>query len=406
MRIVPLIALAAFVSSCRHDATVPVGTWRGVIEMQGKELPFNFDLTADSGRYTAQLKNGAEELLLDEVKVTSDSIDIALHIFDANLKARIKGGRMDGYFVKNFETDYRLPFHATQGDAWRFAPDDAQSPNDFSGKFAVTFIDGRDTIPSVGIFRQQGTHVTGTFLKTDGDYRYLEGNVVGGKMWLSTFDGHHLYIFSAEKTGDSLSGDYWSGKAHHETWTATKDPMAALPDVESLNHLKKGYDRLDFSFPDLNGKKISPTDPRYANKVLILQIFGTWCPNCMDETKFLARWYKKNRDRGVEILALAYERKADFAYAASRIEKMKAKLDVDYDFVIAGTSDKAAASKTLPALDRVLAFPTTIFIGRDGKVKRIHTGFSGPGTGAYYEEFIQHFNETVNELLGENLASR
>jgi hypothetical protein len=125
----------------------------------------------------------------------------------------------------------------------------------------------------------------------------------------------------------------------------------------------------------------------------------------MDETKFLKQWYDNNKDRGVEIIGLAYERKPDFTYASDRVKKMIEKFDVRYDFVIAGTHDKVKASETLPMLNQVVAFPTTIFIGKDGKVKKIHTGFSGPGTGKYYEQFIQHFNETVNELLSENRTS-
>jgi hypothetical protein len=93
-------------------------------------------------------------------------------------------------------------------------------------------------------------------------------------------------------------------------------------------------------------------------------------------------------------------------YASARIKKMAEHLDVTYDFVVAGTNDKKKASQTLPMLNGILAFPTTIFIGKDGKVKKIHTGFSGPGTGVYYEQFVQRFNETVNELLSENIASR
>ena len=75
------------------------------------------------------------------------------------------------------------------------------------------------------------------------------------------------------------------------------------------------------------------------------------------------------------------------------------KLKVNYDFVIAGVKDNAEASKTLPMLSGVVAFPTTIFIGRDGKVKKIHTGFSGPGTGVYFDDFVQYFNKTVNDLV-------
>ena len=178
-----------------------------------------------------------------------------------------------------------------------------------------------------------------------------------------------------------------------------------MPDPESLTFLKEGYDKIDFTFPDVSGNPVKPSDDKFKDKVLILQIFGTWCPNCMDETKFLSKWYNENKERGVEILGLAYERKPDFVYATTRVNKMKAKLNVPYDFVIAGINDKEEAAKTLPMLNRVLAFPTTIIIGRDGKVKHIYTGFEGPGTGIYHERFKERFNQLINELLNEKMTS-
>jgi thiol-disulfide isomerase/thioredoxin len=273
---------------------------------------------------------------------------------------------------------------------------------DFSGKYAVNFIhEETDTTVSVGIFQQNGQEVNGTFLTPTGDYRYLQGNVMDNKLMLSAFDGNHAFLFIATKSGDTLKGDYYSGKTWHEAWVGVKDENAQPPDPETLTYLKAGFEKLDFSFPDLNGNMVSNADGQFKNKVVILQIFGTWCPNCMDETKFLTRWYSENKDRGVEILGLAYERKDDFKYASDRVKTMKKKLGVDYDFVIAGTSNKEAASKTLPALNRVLAFPTTIFVGKDGKVKFIHTGFEGPGTGVYFDRFKERFNEMVNNCLNE-----
>ncbi|MEQ8426013.1 MAG: TlpA disulfide reductase family protein, partial [Cyclobacteriaceae bacterium] len=277
---------------------------------------------------------------------------------------------------------------------------------EFTGKYSVTFVHEGDTTVAVGIFNQDGNQVTGTFLTPIGDYRYLQGNVVDGQMMLSTFDGNHAFVFKAKKENDStLVGDFWSGKSWHESWIGIKNDNAALPDADSLTFLKEGYDKIEFTFPDVNGEMVSLTDDRFKDKVVILQIFGTWCPNCMDETKFLSQWYSKNRDKDVEILGLAYEAKDDFDYASGRVKKMKEKLDVPYDFVIAGNKDKEEAAKTLPMLNHVLSFPTTIFIGKDGTVKRIHTGFSGPGTGIYYERFIAQFNKTVGELLTDNLAS-
>jgi thiol-disulfide isomerase/thioredoxin len=292
------------------------------------------------------------------------------------------------------------------GQGYRF--EKAKNENgvpDFSGKYSVDFIFEADTTPAIGIFKQVGDSVTGTFLTETGDYRYLQGNVSNGMLQLSTFDGNHAYIFTASKGQDGkIIGEFYSGKTHMEFWEGIRDDNAQLADPESLTFLKKGFEKIEFSFPDVNGKKIGLNDEKYKNKVVILQLFGTWCPNCMDETKFLVPWYKEHQQRGVEIIGLAYERKDDFNYASTRVKKMIEKFNVPYDFVIAGTNNKEKASETLPQLNKIVAFPTTIFIGKDGKVKKIHTGFAGPGTGIYYDQFVEHFNETVNELLGQNLA--
>lgn len=381
------------------------GMWRASVEIQGRELPFNFEVKKEgSNDINIYLINAEERLLLDEVTIKGDSVDIGLHIFDANIKARIKGDTLEGLFIKNFAKDYRLPFQAVHGITYRFAKGTNQlEVPDFSGKYEVKFIHKSDTTPAVAIFNQTGDSVTGTFLTPTGDYRYLQGNVANGTLQLSTFDGNYAYLFTATKQIDgTLTGKYYSGKTWMESWVAWKNENPPMPDAEKLTYLKPGYDRIEFNFPDVNGNNVSLNDEKYKNKVLILQLFGTWCPNCMDETRFLAPWYEENKQRGVEIIGLAYERKPDFKYASSRVKKMIDKLKVSYDFVVAGTDDKAKASETLPMLNKVVAFPTTIFIGKDGKVKKIHTGFSGPGTGIYYERFKEHFNETVNELLAEN----
>jgi thiol-disulfide isomerase/thioredoxin len=410
-----LLVFAGFVicfSACTSEREaanqLKTGIWRATIEIQGQELPFNFDLVRDDeGGYDLYIINAAEKLLLDEIQIKNDSIDIALHIFDANIKGKIKGDTIQGEFIKNYEKNYNIPFVAVYGLTYRFEKSKNQTAiPDFSGKYSVNFITEDDTTVAVGIFNQVKDSVTGTFLTETGDYRYLQGNVSDGMMKLSTFDGNHAYLFTALKREDGrLSGEYYSGKTYMAFWDGYKNENAKLRDAESLTYLKPGYETIEFKFPDVNKNMVSLTDEKYKGKVVILQMFGTWCPNCMDETKFLTPWYNENKNRGVEIIGLAYERKADFEYASTRVKKMIEKFNVPYDFVIAGTNDKAAAAETLPQLNTVVAFPTTIFIGRDGKVKKIHTGFTGPGTGIYYDQFVQHFNETVNELLSENLTS-
>lgn len=405
------LVLIATIAGCSktENNELKVGVWRGVLNVQGHDLAFNFAVRKDSSdHYNVFIKNASENLLLDEITFEDDSVIMTLHIFDAELKAKVDGDSLKGFFIKNFAANYRIPFRAAFNQDFRFAETTNEaSDNSFEGKYSVTFINESDTTPAIGIFTNKtGNIVEGTFLTPTGDYRFLEGNVIDDKLFLSTFDGNYAYLFTAEKTSDStLTGDYWSGLSWHQTWTATLDNDASLPDADKMTYLKEGYEKIDFSFPDINGNMISPTDEKYKDKVLILQLFGTWCPNCMDETRFLAPWYKENKDRGVEIIAIAYENKPEFEYARKRVEKVINKMDVDYDFVLAGSRDKNEASKTLPMLNRVVAYPTTIFIGKDGKVKKIHTGFSGPSTGIYYEQFIQRFNETVNELLNETLAS-
>jgi thiol-disulfide isomerase/thioredoxin len=403
------IVLVGILGSCSstsvEERRLKTGVWRATVEIQGQELPFNFEVTRDAeGGYDVYLLNASERLLLDEVSVRGDSVDMVLHIFDANIKAAIQGDTLlTGLFIKNYADDYRIPFQARHGVQYRFFdPQDNTSGANFSGKYEATFRHEDETTNAIALFRQRDGVLTGTFMTPTGDYRFLEGNITDSTLYLSTFDGNYSYLFKGSLQQDgTIKGEFFSGKTWYETWVARRNERAELPDATSLTYLKEGYEKISFAFPDISGKSVSLDDPKYKGKVVILQILGTWCPNCMDETKFLVPWYDANKDRGVEIIGLAYERKPDFDYASARVKKMVEKMNVTYDILIAGTSDKESAAKTLPMLNSIVAFPTTIFIGKDGKVKKIHTGFSGPGTRQYYEQFKEEFNETVNSLLQE-----
>ncbi|WP_310393956.1 TlpA disulfide reductase family protein [Hymenobacter sp.] len=389
------------------------GPWRGVLAAQGQEIPFLFEVsTADNNqRPTLTLRNGAERLVLDEISAAGDSTTIRLGAFDAALVVRADGvGKLQGAWVKyDGKAPYRVPFTATRGGQ-RLFPVAAVQPASFAGTWKVTFKDeAGTTYPAVGIFEQRGNDVTGTFLTTTGDYRYLAGQADGDTLKVSTFDGSHGFLFTGIKSSDPrppaaarLTGDFYSGRSGHETFTAVLDPTAKLPDANTLTYLKKGESRLDFKFPSVfEGGAISPTDPKYRGKVVVVQILGSWCPNCMDETNFLAPWYEKNKARGVEIIGLGYERSPDYKVASARLRTMRERFNIGYDLAVAGVSNKDSAAKSLPQLAQVLAFPTTIFLDKKGNVRKIHTGFSGPGTGKYYQEEIAGFERTVDKLLKE-----
>lgn len=407
MRFAILLLSGFLLITCTQKPSLKPGIWRGILEIQGEQLPFNFEAKEDeSGSYDVIIHNGEERLMLDEVTFQGDSVNIVMHVFDAYLRAAVKGDSLVGLFNLNYNPSYKVPFKARFGQDFRFIVPAANSvTKDFTGKYEVQFFNAKDTSRAIALISQSGTSATGSFLTSTGDYRYLEGSIINDTLHLSTFDGNHLYVFEITKPNDStLLGGHWLGKSRFRNWAGKKNENAKLPDAESLTYLKEGYDKIEFSFPDVNGNKVSLADDRFKNKVVIVQMSGTWCPTCMDETKFLAPWYDANKDRGVEIVGLAYERKPDFTYASERVKKMKAKFNVNYEFLIAGVDDTAKASETLPMLNRVIGFPTTLFIGKDGKVKHIHTGFEGPATGIYYEQFKERFNQIVNELLAENPA--
>lgn len=398
-----LLLLLMFSCNLDKKELVLEDTYIGEIAMQGKSTPFKMEIEEDeNGQIIATIINGEERIVLNEIERNGDSLHIPLHVFDISLDLEIQNNAISGTYTKHYEEDYVLPITFHKGDEKFLLVDTDVTPADFSGKWDVTFIEPKteDTTKAVGIFEQNENQVSGTFLTPLGDYRYLTGVADDKVMKLSTFDGNHAFLFEATMKEDgTLKGDFYSGKEWYESWTAVRDENIELPSPDSLTYLKKGYDRIQFSFPDLEGNKVSLSDEKYQDKVVIVQIFGTWCPNCMDETKFLAEWYKNNKERGVEIIGLAYEQKDNFDYAKKRVEKMINKWDVGYDFLIAGTSDKEDASKTLPMLNQVLSFPTMILLNKEGELVNIHTGFSGPGTGKYYEEFKVNFNQKMDSLL-------
>lgn len=387
-----------------HKNLIKAGSWRTVLKAQGQEIPFIMQATENEGRQIIYLINGDERIMLDEIEEVGDSIRIGLHIFDADLIAKVDADKMTGRFVRNdLSAPYSVPFTAQYGKQKRFDESPETPAFNYDGKWEVVFTDKEGkSYNAVGIFNQLDGKLAGTFLTETGDYRYLDGQVDGKQLKLSTFDGNHAYLFTAVPiTTDSLKGEFYSGLNGYETWKARRNEQVKLTDADSLTFLKPGFEKLSFTFPDLNGEKVSLSDPKYKGKVVIVQLLGSWCPNCLDETLFLSPFYDQNKARGLEIIGLGFERSPEFEKAASRLRKMKDRLNINYDLLVAGVSDKEAAAKALPALNHVMSFPTTIFIDRTGQVRKIHTGFSGPGTGKYYEEFVAYFNKTVDALLAE-----
>lgn len=329
---------------------------------------------------------------------------MTLPFFESQLRAAFTPEGLNGTWYKHLASNYQqMPFSATFNMPFRFRAE--KNPvADISGRWAVSFLNrGGQAEFSVGEFAQKGKMISGTFLTPTGDYRFLEGVVDGDSVKLSCFDGGHAFLFTGRISDDTtLSGGwYYSGVTGKQQWTGRKDAGAHLPDEFSLTKMKPGASKLDFTFKDIDGNNVSLSDQRFRNKVVIVQIMGSWCPNCMDETGFLSRFYDEYKSKGVEIIGLAYERSTDFQRSQQSIRRFKNRFDVKYPLLITGVTvgDSLRTEKTLPQLEMIEGFPTTIFIGRTGMVEKIHTGFNGPGTGAHYDEEKKTFYTITNGLL-------
>jgi thiol-disulfide isomerase/thioredoxin len=381
------------------------GTYRVVLQSPGGDLPFGLDLERQGAGWVAYLINGRERLEVPEVTVSGSNIEIEMPGYENRLTAVAAGNRWQGELTldKLGGKDQHIPLHAEPSPPYRFLPRAPGAVANVAGRWSVTFAE--DSGPSekaVGEFTQAQDVVTGTVLTDTGDHRFLAGQVHGDELYLSTFDGAHVFLYKARILPDgSLAGDFWSGAAYHERWTAQRDAKAALRDAYSLTSMRPGAKSFEFAFPDLSGTLVSSKDPRFRGKVMIVALSGSWCPNCHDEAAFLAPLYRDNRARGLEIVALMFEHFGDFDRAAAATERFRQRYGIEYTTLIAGVSDKDDAARKLPMLDRVYAFPTMIFIDRKGEVRKIHTGYSGPATGEHYTEFVAEIKSTLDRLLAE-----
>ncbi|HAF79219.1 MAG TPA: TlpA family protein disulfide reductase [Maribacter sp.] len=391
---------------CKEEKVVKnlaKGNWLVELElMDNQVLPFNLKVEKNINcDYEMNIINADEVIRIDEVEVKGDSIFMYTPVFEGFLAGTFTDSIIEGQFIKE-SLDRIVPFKAIHGVNERFMVANKKDKENVTGIWETYFSPNlEEEYVGKGIFLQEGNKVTGTFRTTTGDYRFLDGVMDGDSLKLSAFDGAHAFLFTAKVTDSSMNGVFYSGNHFKEPFVATRNDDFELPDPDSLTFLNEGYDKLAFTFPDSNGDKVSLSDDRFHNKVVIVQLMGTWCPNCLDETKFLVEYMAENKD--IEVIGLAFESAKTEDKAFKGIQRLKDRIGVGYPILLAqyGTYDKLKAQEKLPMLNHVLSYPTTIFIDKKGNVRKIHTGFNGPATGEKYIEFKKEFNELVTQLNNE-----
>ncbi|HTE28534.1 peroxiredoxin family protein [Flavitalea sp.] len=388
----------------KNSRPLPIeGKWRGEFEIRpGLKVPFVFEFAKGKDNKPAiYFLNGDEKFEGGSVKQVNDSVIVSLDQFDNEFALKLVGDELSGELRKQNSNTPGTPLTAKKNLSYRFKDSGSSTAvADVSGTYDILFKAGNGTEEkAVGLFTQEGNKLKGTFLRITGDSRYLEGTVDGNKFQLSSFIGSSPSYYKGQISSDGKLTGEAIGSRSSQVFTGVPNENAALPDASTLTLMKQGYSTLDFSFPDADGKLVSLKDEKFRNKIVIVTIGGTWCPNCIDEANFLSPWYKKNKSRGIEAVSIHYERQTDPVFVKKALDRFREKYDIGYAQVFGGKADKQAVAASLPALNTFLSFPTMILVDRQGKVAKIHTGFSGPATGKYYDEFVKEFNHDIDELV-------
>ena len=400
-----LYFLIAFVciTSCTDEKpvqTLKTGTYRMVLAAQDdEEIPFIFEVTSNS---TLTIFNADERVEVDEIRYVNDSLYIKTPVFQSYFAGVFDGDNLSGKYIN--KTRKRITsFKATYNNDMRFSPGTA-AKFDTSGVWETVFSQGeKEEYIAKAIFKQDHQKVTGTFRTKTGDYRYLEGIITGDTMKLSTYDGAHAFLFKATVKDSTMQGQFYSGNHWKEPFVAQRNAAFELPEIDELTFLNEGYDALAFSFPDENGNMVSLNDACFKDKVVLVQIMGTWCPNCLDSSVFYTQFHNEYKDQGFEVVALTVEFKKTAEGAFENIKRLRDRLGMNYPILLAqyGTGSKVDMQEKLPALNHVISYPTSIFIDKTGKVRKIHTGFNGPATGEKYTAYKAEFETFVKSLLAE-----
>jgi len=378
------------------------GTWRAALETPAGELPFQLEIYQSGTVWIAAVINGEEQLTTTEIYTDSGHITIRSDIFHSEIiaEADTSFNSMSGYWEDlSRKTGYRLPFRADKDVYHRFSEFPEEPTADIGGTWKVTFTsDSGGVTMAIGLFEQEGNHLSGTFLTNTGDYRFLEGEVNGSKFALSAFDGSHAFLFTVEFDGTGCNGIFCSGIHWQEQFNMVRDHTFVLDDPDMLTGFD-GSEPLTFCFPDQQGNATSLTDECFRNKVIIVQIMASWCPNCMDESAFLSSIYDSFQPEGLEIIAVGFERETAFKEVAENFDRLRKKLGIRYTMLLGGGAEKKEAGAAFPTLSRILAYPTTLILDRDHRITAVHTGFSGPATGKIYEAFREKIIRHLHRVL-------
>jgi len=406
-----LVTCALLPSGRSVDAASPVdGLWDAVIVASGTNIPFRFEIASKGNDLEGFFFEGDQKVGSSAGRLAGDALTFEYDHLNTTLEVRVVGEELVGTYRNNRPgarpQDVRMRRFKTVAIGAAGVP---QLAGNWEMRRNADEVSApRDTRTWHVFLRQSGAEVSGSILRVDGDTGTLVGHWRKGKLVLSHFAGERPNLFEATLNPDGTLAVTLNGTAHYLVVRSSEARAKGIPEPPDPSRYTSVTDPtapFQFAFPDLAGKIVANSDPQFRGKVVLLSIGGSWCPNCHDEAPFLAEIYKDYHARGLEIVGLMFENDPDATLSAPRVRSFIKRYGLQYPMLIAGTTQASPTSKTinqaLPQLVNFGAYPTTIFLGRDGRVRSLHAGFASPATGAEHVRLKQEIRELVERLLAE-----
>jgi thiol-disulfide isomerase/thioredoxin len=409
--LLPLFLSKKVSSSSSSLVSAPVGLWHAeLVPAAGHEVFFDLRIAAKGAGLSASLAaflvNDRVEFAFTSALWDGTKLTLELANYDARIVAEMKNGRLEGGYTRVVAAGLaEVPFRASRKPYAPVAsPKDGKPGASLDGSWGVEMVDGKKTEKLTGVFRQQGSAVTGTFLSTTGDYGSLHGTFDGEQLVLTVFDGVHVYRFDAELLPDgTLAGEYRSRTNPPVPWRGKRLDAASretfLPGSFDIVKARNPAAPYVVSFPDVDGHLVSTSDARFSGKPMLVAFMGTWCPNCADEAPFLRDLEARYGPRGLAVVSLSFEYTDDVERNRRQVKRFVERFGTTHPILLAGTTKDAPTSPATLPLDGWEGYPTTLFLDRQHRIVKIHSGFDGPATGKRFTKLKKKIESAVETLL-------
>ncbi len=370
------------------------GHWYMKMQAPAGEVTFELTLRKSANSYTGELWDGHYRVHLQDFKLQDNKLSFGIDDARVRFEIERQKNELTGTWTRGGTSVTKLTLNGQKAIPQSAKPSSEQL-NSFLGEwYCISKEDGKET-PITLIIRAKNNRIDGTGIDPTGDFGKMVGHFQDDSLVLSRFDGQSLSLVVAKLNGEGLQASVsTSPRSKFEILGARKG--ASLPDPAKVAKVNPG---LKFTFNDLHGNQVSFPSEQFKNKVVIVNIMGTWCHNCHDETPFLVELYEKYHSKGLEIVSLCFEAQADEEQDLKSIARYQKTRKIPYTMLYAGKLEDGAPAKKITGLENFGGYPTNIFVNRDGQISTTHTGFWGPATGDKYIQVKQEFEETINNLL-------